>query len=675
MVAADGISRPAPSSISGDLDWPRPSTVFPSPADWRDETIYFLFVDRFSDGEDASRPLLDRHHLAAARPPGWRWDRWAESGNRRFQGGTLAGVTSRLDYLVELGVTAIWLSPCWKQRAERDDYHGYAIQHFLDVDPRFGTSQDLVDLVAAAHSKGLRVIFDIVVNHTGKNWRYASQLGDPRAAEPPFRDHSLGAHDFGAWLDGNGQDLPAGSAPSSADDGVWPVELQRPDAYHRAGSGNYGAPDSCSAFAEFRWADWENRDLALSEGPLGGGVLQTMIDCWSYWLRLTNCDGFRIDTYKHFRVADGRTFCAAIREAATELGKDNFFIYSEVGGGDVLEERYLDLAGRNLSATLELGELRTCLREVAAGERPGHDYFDSCTMDTQPDASDTSECSVRGVGTHRAFGDGFVYTLDDHDNISISPKLRFASDHPDHVVPGIALLLLTLGVPCIYYGTEQAFAGPEPQERAWLESWGGGEGADRYLREAMFGPEHPRRSGRAGLPSQADPFDPDLPGFGAFGTSGHQIFDTGAPVFLKVQSLLRVRRRQLALRRGRQYQRPVRIGGGPFDEATPGGMLAWSRILGRSEDLCVVNTSRSQTCDGDVTVDGSVNPGDGAELEVTADTAGADPGAGSGRLGTRLPVLRTAGGRAYVEIRALPPGEVLVLSNRPGLASNGAVRS
>ena len=51
-----------------------------------------------------------------------------------------------------------------------DTYHGYAIQDFLEVDPRFGTRQDLVDLVDAAHAKGLRVILDIIFNHSGHNW-------------------------------------------------------------------------------------------------------------------------------------------------------------------------------------------------------------------------------------------------------------------------------------------------------------------------------------------------------------------------------------------------------------------------------------------------------------------------------------------------------------------------
>lgn len=132
------LTQPRPDSIRADVGLPRRQQSHASPVDWRDEVLYFLRVDRFSDGAEATRPLLDRANPAAARPAQengepWRWDRWAESGASRWQGGTLAGVTSKLDYLKNLGVTTLWLSPVFKQRGHRDDYHGYGVQDFLDV--------------------------------------------------------------------------------------------------------------------------------------------------------------------------------------------------------------------------------------------------------------------------------------------------------------------------------------------------------------------------------------------------------------------------------------------------------------------------------------------------------------------------------------------------------------
>ena len=84
----------------------------------------------------------------------------------------------------------------------------------------------------------------------------------------------------------------------------------------------------------------------------------------------------------------------------------------------------------------------------------------------------------------------------------------------------MAIQLFTLGIPCIYYGTEQAFAGPERSERdQHLHDYGG---TDRYLREAMFGPEHPRLNGRAAL-GGATAFDAQLPGVRAVRNGGRPL--------------------------------------------------------------------------------------------------------------------------------------------------------
>jgi glycosidase len=82
-------------------------------------------------------------------------------------------IVERLDYIKNLGCTAIWISPFVKNRIDRGDtYHGYGAQDFLQVDPRFGTLDDLRALTAAAHAQGMYVIADIVLNHTGDVWSY-----------------------------------------------------------------------------------------------------------------------------------------------------------------------------------------------------------------------------------------------------------------------------------------------------------------------------------------------------------------------------------------------------------------------------------------------------------------------------------------------------------------------
>ena len=133
--------------------------------EWREEFIYFLMIDRFHD--DQSRAPV----LQAGRSNGI-------STPDDFFGVTLKGVTTNLDYIAGLGCTAICLSPVFENNAKA--YHGYDISNYLSVDPRFGTEQDLIDLVEAAHNFKkseqpfpIRIILDVVINHSGDNWEYA----------------------------------------------------------------------------------------------------------------------------------------------------------------------------------------------------------------------------------------------------------------------------------------------------------------------------------------------------------------------------------------------------------------------------------------------------------------------------------------------------------------------
>src|ERR1700704_2245465 len=162
----------------------RGAPYFPSPAHWEDEVLYFMLVDRFSDGQE--KGFLDLNGTpvasgatamftavdsgnAVSNPTGAQ--AWRDAGNV-FVGGNLRGLTSKLGYLHRLGVTAIWLSPVFKQVNADNSYHGYGIQNFFDVDPHFGTRDDLRDMVKTAHENGIRVVLDIILNHTGQVYVY-----------------------------------------------------------------------------------------------------------------------------------------------------------------------------------------------------------------------------------------------------------------------------------------------------------------------------------------------------------------------------------------------------------------------------------------------------------------------------------------------------------------------
>ena len=139
----------------------------PSPAAWEDQVLYFLLLDRFSDGNEQgyrdNRGRLARKGTTPCFAPadagnaiGSAADAaaWREAGTR-WCGGTLRGLTGKMGYLRRLGVTAVWVSPLFRQVSFQPTYHGYGIQNFLDVDPHFGSRDDLREMVRVAHDNGI----------------------------------------------------------------------------------------------------------------------------------------------------------------------------------------------------------------------------------------------------------------------------------------------------------------------------------------------------------------------------------------------------------------------------------------------------------------------------------------------------------------------------------------
>lgn len=149
----------------------------PSPTAWEDLVLYFMMVDRFSDNNETgyrgvngdpvtsgSTTLYVSSDNGNAVKTEEEARVWREAGNL-WCGGNLKGVASKLGYLKRMGVSAIWLSPLFKQVDVFETYHGYGIQNFLDIDPRFGSKEELKDLVQQAHALGIYVILDIIFNH------------------------------------------------------------------------------------------------------------------------------------------------------------------------------------------------------------------------------------------------------------------------------------------------------------------------------------------------------------------------------------------------------------------------------------------------------------------------------------------------------------------------------
>ncbi|MFK7782999.1 alpha-amylase family glycosyl hydrolase [Psychroserpens sp.] len=134
-----------------------------TPFVWEGANLYFLLTDRFNNG-DTSNDI--------------NFDRTKTTGKLRgFEGGDIKGITQKIneDYFTDLGINAIWMTPIVEQihggtnegTGVTYGFHGYWTKDWTNIDPNFGTKEDLHELVTAAHKKGIRILLDAVINHTG----------------------------------------------------------------------------------------------------------------------------------------------------------------------------------------------------------------------------------------------------------------------------------------------------------------------------------------------------------------------------------------------------------------------------------------------------------------------------------------------------------------------------
>lgn len=623
MATHTPIEPAAPQRLAQASLVPR-GRVFPSPADWRDQVLYFLLPDRFSDGNEHTRPLFDPAQPAQHRAPDKR--AWMAAG-RNWQLGTLKGIAGQLDYLRNLGVTALWIGPVWRQRIDLDTYHGYGIQNFLDVDPHFGTRQDLRDLVDAAHDRGMYVVLDIIYNHTGDNWFYDD--GGQRRSDMPYRFSP--PYPVHGWRSAAGGSVPQIAGP---DDGVWPEEFQARDWYTRAGRIGRWDPEPWEnplhPDNEFRRGDFYSlKNIELDNAPLGA-----LIDAYRYWIALADCDGFRIDTVKHVSFDQSRHFCGGIREYAEAIGKENFLLLGEVTGGAGMARDYLSIFGRNLDAALDIGDPAERLSQMVKGFLPPVSFF------SQFGGHDA-------LGSHRETGRYHVSILDDHDMVGRA-KRRFSAGNNSpvrdlQVAHATGVQLTTLGIPCLYYGTEQAFDGSGAHHDAAIEPLdrdGKPPFEDRYLRETMFGGT-----------------------FGAFETEGCHFFNPRHPAYLRIAAITRVRNRPdaigLALRRGRLYLRPTSFLGRPFEVPGANELAAWSRLLYQQEVLICLNTSGGGARGAEVTVDANLHA-HGSTMTVLYRSDWSDAQLET-PPGNQAVVVQHNNGRATVRID-LPAGGMAILA-------------
>ena len=530
----------------------------PSPAAWEDQVFYFFLLDRFSDGNEAGvRDNTGNLAMGGATPPLQAADHgnaivsaadaaiWREAG-ARFVGGTLRGAASKIGYLKRLGISAIWVSPVFKQPPWSDAYHGYGVQDFLAIEPRFGTREDLRELVATAHAHGIYVILDVILNHAGPVFSYAADRYPAKHGMDPRWDGR--PYPVAGWNDATGQpSLPYGQPVDDPDAAIWPRELQAADNFSRLGRIN-----NWDWYPEFIEGDFSDlKDIHLGDGAIDhfriSSALKTLTRAYQYWIAYADLDGFRVDTVKHMEPGAARYFTACIHEFAQSIGKEHFTLIGEITGGRGNAFALREATG--LDAALGIDDIPDKLEYLVKGRRNPTEYFNLFRNSFD-----------LGKDTHAWFRDKVVTLYDDHDQVRKGEnKARFcAGGGSPLALNALALNALTLGIPCIYYGSEQGLDGAG--------------GNDRYIREAMFGGA-----------------------FGAFRSRGRHCFDETHPIYVELARLLAVRMRHIALRRGRQYLRAISGNGQDFGEPHLIGdvlrsVVAWSRLFNDREWLCAINT-------------------------------------------------------------------------------------
>ena len=466
--------------------------------DFRDESIYFMMTTRFYDGDPSNNVLCwdNQEAQKSTKDPCWRGD---------FQ-----GVIDKLDYIKALGFTAIWITPV-VQNASGYDYHGYHASDFSKVDCRYQSgdgkkSGDVMfqELIDKAHAKGIKIILDIVLNHTGN-------FGEEHFCKEFDRDTRLrNQADINACMIPNletlGSDYPS-LLPAA--------QYQRRLALMKNTDGqNHDPHNYWHHFGNFNW-DEPNRWWAQIAGDCvdlnteNNTVAEYLINCYGNFIKM-GVDGFRIDTSGHISRL---TFCKQFIPQFAALGKQYedkrlnkapFFMYGEVcarfgsvqyRGQDNLSPYYYtwkapkDLmdgfdGSQSYWDTQEIYDSGTgydaklmplCEKDNADSPESNNTFMLNGAWH-EPDYSQSSGFNVIDFPLHYNFSSaGSAYGLaksgdmkyndatfnvvyvDSHDyGPQPSDGIRFSGSDAQWA-ENLSLMFTFRGIPCLYYGSEVGF--------------------------------------------------------------------------------------------------------------------------------------------------------------------------------------------------------------------------
>jgi glycosidase len=398
-----------------------------SSRDIKDEVFYFVLPDRFSNG-DTSNDNGSKTKIISQ-------GGFDASNKMAFHGGDLPGLTAKLPYLENLGITAIWLTPILRNQAVQGDitgYHGYWVLDFTEIDPHLGSNADLKNFIAQAHQRNIKVFFDIITNHTADVVKYKECHGE----------------DGSGWSE-SGEACPYISlaeiakgksyttiVPKENQQLKTPAWLNDPKHYHNQGDSTFQGENSLNG-------DFFGLDDLNTESPV---VVNGMIDIYQNIISEFRPDGFRIDTVKHVNIEFWQQFIPALEQHANQQGIANFFMFGEVYSGDPKELSNFTTTGK-LPSVLDFG-LQSALYQTLI-EQKGTDKL--AELFAQDALYKNANELLNFSGNHDM--GRFAYLLNgqkqQYDEQQTSARLALAT----------AITFFARGVPVIYYGDEQGFVG------------------------------------------------------------------------------------------------------------------------------------------------------------------------------------------------------------------------
>jgi glycosidase len=405
--------------------------------DWRDQVIYFLVTDRFADGDT-------RNNDQGA-------GEFNPKSRSHFSGGDLIGVRQRLDYIAGLGATAVWVTPPVENQwldgeVGYGGYHGYWASNFMRADPHFGTLEDYQALSRALHGRGMYLVQDIVLNHTGNFFNYGADF-DPK---DPAKGYTA-----------NTQSKPMGKPTQ------YPFSLNDPrNAQDRAAGIYRWTPTIADLSDRSQELTWQlsGLDDLNTDNP---AVRKALRQSYGFWIKEAGVDAYRVDTAFYVEPELFEDFLNAkdpdapgILAVAKQTGRTQFHVFGEGFGVD---RPFADVQARKIERYMTASNGKPLM--------PGMINF--------PLYGAFGDVFARGRAPAE-LGFRIQSMMQRHRNVHLMPTFidnhdvdRFLSGGGLAGMKQAMLAMMTLpGIPVIYYGTEQGFR----DQRASMFSAGWGAG-------------------------------------------------------------------------------------------------------------------------------------------------------------------------------------------------------